>query len=122
MHSSDKGPSRVLSVITIVLGVLMASFLLLFGVANLIKPVVPYSYLDQNTRVCVMFILTGLVIIYAILRPYSGGILLCIFALIFFIIIIVNPVAVPVILIGILSIIRGRFNRRKILKRADQIS
>jgi len=122
MHSSDKGPSRVLSVITIVLGVLMASFLLLFGVANLIKPDVPYSYLDQNTRVCVMFILTGLVIIYAILRPYSGGILLCIFALIFFIIIIVNPVAVPVILIGILSIIRGRFNRRKILKRADQIS
>lgn len=122
MHSSDKGTSRVLSVITIVLGVLMASFLLLFGVANLIKPDVPYSYLDQNSRVCVMFILTGLVIIYAILRPYSGGILLCIFALIFFIIIIVNPVAVPVILIGILSIIRGRFNRRKILKRADQIS
>ncbi len=100
----------------------MASFLLLFGVANLIKPDVPYSYLDQNTRVCVMFILTGLVIIYAILRPYSGGILLCIFALIFFIIIIVNPVAVPVILIGILSIIRGRFNRLNILKRADQIS
>jgi len=122
MHSSDKGPSRVLSVITIVLGVLMASFLLLFGVANLIKPDVPYSYLDQNTRVCVMFILTGLVIIYAILRPYSGGILLCIFALIFFIIIIVNPVAVPVILIGILSIIRGRFNRRKVLKNTDQTS
>jgi hypothetical protein len=122
MYSSDKGPSRVFSVITIVLGVLVASFLLLFGVANLINPDVPDSYLDQNTRVCVMFILTGLVIIYAIIRPYSGGILLCICALIFFVIVIVNPVAVPAILIGILSIIRGRLNRPKSLKRVDQTS
>ena len=122
MHFPDLGPSPVLSVITIVLGVLMASFLLLFGVANLINPDVPESYLDQNTRVCVMFILTGLVIIYAIFRPYSGGILLCICALVFFIIVIINPVAVPIILLGVLSIIRGRLNQRKALKEADQTS
>ena len=116
MHSS------VLSVITIALGILMAFFLLLFGVANLINPDVRESYLDQNTRVCVMFILTGLVIIYAIFRPYSGGIFLCICALTFFIIVIINPVAVPIILLGVLSIIRGRHNQRKVLEGADQTS
>lgn len=122
MLSSDKGPSRVFNIITIILGVLMATFLLLFGVANLINPDVPESYLEQNTRVCVMFILTGLVIIYAIFRPYSGGIILFICALVFFVIIINNPVSIPVILVGILSIIRGYLNRRKVLKSADQTS
>ena len=122
MNSSDKGLSRVFSVLTIVLGVLVASFLLLFGVANLINPDVPDSYLDQNTRVCIMLILTGLVTIYTIFRPYSGGILLCICALIFFVIVIVNPVAVPVFLVGVMSIIRGYLNRRKVLKRANQTS
>ena len=118
MHFPDISHSPVLSIITIVLGVLMVSLLLLFGVANLINPDVPDSYLDQNTRVCVMSILTGLVIIYAIFRPYSGGILLCICALTF----ILNPVAVPIILLGVLSIIRGRLNQRKVLKVADQTS
>jgi predicted MFS family arabinose efflux permease len=101
---------------------MVAAFLLLFGVANLINPDVPDNYLEQNTRVCIMLILTGLVTIYAIFRPYSGGILLCICALVFFVIVIVNPVAVPVFLVGILSIIRGIRNRRKVLKGTEQIS
>jgi hypothetical protein len=101
---------------------MVAAFLLLFGVAELIIPDVPDSYLEQNTRVCIMLILTGLVTIYAIFRPYSGGILLCICALVFFVIVIVNPVAVPVFLVGILSIIRGHLNRPKSLKRVDQTS
>ena len=112
-------PSPVLSIITIVLGVLIASFLLLFGVANLINPDVPDSYLDQNTLVCVMFVLTGLLIIFAIFRPYFGGIILCISALVFFIFIIINPVVIPIILFGVLSIIRGRINRRKVLEGDD---
>ncbi len=104
----------MLNVIAIVLGVLMALVLLLFGVANLINPDVPDDYLDQNVRVCVMFMLTGLVTIYAIFRPFSDGILLCLGAVAFFIVVIINPVVVPVLLFGILSIIRGRRNRKKI--------
>lgn len=115
-------PSPVLSIITIVLGVLTASFLLLFGVANLINPDVPDSYLDQNTLVCVMFILTGLIIIFAIFRPYFAGIILSISALVFFIFIINNPVVIPIILFGVLSIIRGLINQRKVLEGDDPAS
>jgi len=110
----------VLSVITIALGGLMTLFLLLFGIANLVNPDVPDSYLNQNTRVCVMFILSSLIIIYAIFRPYSGGILLCICAVIFFFIVINNPVAFPIILIGILSTIRGFLLQRKDLEGTDR--
>jgi hypothetical protein len=120
MRFPEIGASPVLSVITIAFGILMTSFILLFGVANLISPDVPESYLDHNTRVCVVLILTGLVIIYAIFRPYSGRIILCICALIFFIIVISNPVAYPIILLGVLSIISGRLNHRKVLEEADQ--
>jgi hypothetical protein len=110
-----------LAVITIVLGVLLASLLLLFGIANLINPDVPDSYLDQNTRVCVMFILTGLVSIYALCRPFSGGILLCLcVAPLGFII--VNPVAVPVLLFGVLSIMRSRRSRQTASEDPDQPS
>jgi len=117
MNSSKKSSYSLLNIITIILGVLIASFLLLFGVANLINPDVPDKYLDQNIRVCVMFILTSLIIIYAIFRPYSGGILICISSLIFFIIVIINPVVVPLILFGILSIIR---DRRNVIKETEK--
>ena len=122
MKFPNIAPSTVLSIITIILGVLIASFLLLFGVANFINPDVPDSALDQNTRVCVMIILTGLIIIFAIFRPYFGGMILCICALVFFIIIIINPVVIPIILFGVLSIIRGRINRRKVLEGDDPAS
>ena len=122
MKITKKTPSSVLSNVTLALGVLMAAFLLLFGVANLISPDVPDKYLDQNTRVCVMLILTSLIIIFTIFRPYFGGIILCIVALVFFIIIIINPIVVPIVLFGILSIILGRINRRKVLKGDNQAS
>jgi predicted MFS family arabinose efflux permease len=122
MNSRSIGPSPILSVITIVLGALLALFLLLFGVGNLIHPDVPDSYLDQNTRVCVMVIFTGLMTIYAIFRPYSGGILLCICALTFFVIVIRNPISVPVIGLGILSVVRGRLQRRKVSEGTNQPS
>ncbi|MBA4312732.1 MAG: hypothetical protein C0417_08890 [Chlorobiaceae bacterium] len=122
MHFSNNLPFQIFSIITIVLGILVASFLLLIGVVELIDPHVPDNYLNQNTRVCIMVILTGLVTIYAIFRPYSGGILLCICALVFFVIVINNPIFIPIILFGILSIVRGYFNRRKVLKGTDQTS
>ena len=110
-----------LGVITIFLGVLLASLLLLFGIANLINPDVPDSYLDQNTRVCVLFILAGLVSIYALFRPFSGGILLCL-CVVPLGFMMVNPVAVPVLLLGVLSIVRGRHSRQTVSGDSDQPS
>jgi hypothetical protein len=68
----------LLSVITIIPAVLLASFFLFFGVANLISPDVPSSYLAENIIVCAMLILTAAVMIYTLFRPYSGGFFLCI--------------------------------------------
>jgi hypothetical protein len=67
----------MLRIITTILGVLMASLFLIFDVGNLINPDVLDSALDQNTRVCVTVIFTGVVSIYTLFRPYSGGIVLC---------------------------------------------
>ena len=108
-----------LRVITIVLGVMMASFFLLFGVANLISPDVPDNYLDQNTRMCVMLIIAGVVSIYALFRPYSGGILLCICAASLSVLIhsiAVLILAVPILVLGMLSIMRGRLSRQPVSK------
>jgi hypothetical protein len=121
MNPLNKSTTPIFSIITIILGGMMIVFGLLFGIANLIHPDVPDSYLDQNTRVCVMLIITSLVVIYAIFRPYSGGILLCICALAYFIIV-NNPLVYPIILLGILSIIRGIRERRKGLDENTQTS
>ena len=118
-------PTVLLTGITIVLGVLLATVLLLFGVAELLHPEVPASYLALNTRICVMMILTGLVSIYALFRPYSGGFLLCICAVVlgfifggFF----RNPITSVVLLLGVLSVIRGRLSRRTPPTDRDQAS
>lgn len=108
MPAASKVTLAVLRIITIVLLVLLASTLLFFGVANLVHPDVPDSALGQNTLVCLMFIAAGLFSIYAIFRPMSGGVVLCISGLVFFTAVIANPVAVPVILIGALSIARSK--------------
>ena len=118
-------PSVTLWIITIILGALMAFFFLLFGVGNLISPDVPESYLNQNTRVCVMLIITGVVSIYALFRPYSGGILLCIIAVSLGFIVYSTAVlilAVPILLIGVLFFIRGRFSRQIVSEEPDQPS
>ena len=117
--------STTLRIITITLGVLMAFFFLLFGIANLINPDVPDDYLNQNTRVCVMLIITGVVSIYALFRPYSGGILLCIIAVSFGFIVYSTAIlilAVPILLLGVLFFIRGRLSRKKVSEETDQPS
>ena len=106
MKLLNKNIAFVFSVITIALGVLLAGFILFFGVANLIHPDVPDNYLEQNMRVCILFILTGLVIIYSFFQPFSGGILLCICASVILIKVNQNPVAYPVIFLGGLSFMR----------------
>jgi hypothetical protein len=100
----------LLTVLTIVLGAVVAALLLLLGVANLIHPDVPSAYLAQNTRMCVLVCLAGILIVYALFRPRTGGVLLCIVAV---------PVGykIPavgglVLALGVLSVLRGRRARR----------
>jgi len=114
MNASNRGLDSVFSIITIVLGVLVAFFILFIGVVNLIHPDVPDNYLAQNTRVCIIFILTGLVTIYSFFRPASGGVILCICAGVIYIVINRNPVAYPILFLGLLSIIRALVKRRKV--------
>jgi len=113
MRPLRRSPAAVLAVITIVLGVLLACFLLLFGVANLINPEVSSDYLARNTRVCVMLILTAAVLVYALFRPLAGGIVLCVCAAVF-ILLIPNPIAVPILLLAVLSLVRGSISRRSL--------
>ena len=122
MQPVQKGTTPVSSVITIIFAVLIAAFLLLFGISNLIQPDVPDSYLEQNTRVCVIFILTGLATIYSIFSPLWGGVMLCLCSVVIFLVVSNNPIAYPIFLFGILQIIRGWLNRRKDLDRPSQTS
>jgi hypothetical protein len=112
-------PSRsfieTFNIIIVILAVTMSIFGLLMGVANLIQPTVPEQYLEQNTRVCVMLTISSVVIMFAVFRPFSGGILICICAVVYFIIV-NNPLVYPIILLGILSIIRAYLNKKKVLK------
>jgi len=116
----------LLAVITIIPGVLLASAFLFLGVVNLISPDVPSSALGQNTRVCATLILTATVLIYALFRPYSGGFVLCICAVVFGFIFHFHPfwvaVAGLVLLIGVLSVIRGRLSRRTASEDPEQAS
>lgn len=115
-------------VVTIVLGVLMAFVFLFFGITHLIGPDDPGSYLDLNTlntRICVIVTFIGVVSVYALFRPYSGGIILCICAVsLGFIIYAIEVLilAVPILLIGVLSVIRGRLSRRTVSEEPGQPS
>ena len=98
------------------LNVLLAIVFLFVGVVNLLSPDVSSDALGENTRVCATLILTAAILIYAIFRPFSGGFLLCICAVLIGVIFqfhpIFNAVAGFVLLMGVLSIIRGRRSRR----------
>ena len=106
----------MLKIIRIILGVLAAFFLLLYAVVNLINPEVSESYLNQNTLICVMMIITGVVVVFAIFRSLFGGILLCILSVVlgfvfggFF----HNPITPGVMLFGVFFIFAGYMARRK---------
>jgi hypothetical protein len=100
----------LLTVMTIVLGAVVAALLLILGITNLVDPDVPPDYLEQNTIISALVCLAGLLIVYALFRPRSGGFLLCIMAV---------PVgfAIPavgglVLALGVLTVLRGRRSRR----------
>ena len=100
----------------------MASLLLLFGVGNLINPDVAEGYLDLNTRVCVTVIFTGVVSVYALFYPFTGGIFLCIcaVALAFVSRVFDNPISIAILLLGGLSVICARLSRRTASEEPDQ--
>ena len=124
MRFPSTSPCTILRVITTILGVVMASLLLLFGVGNLINPDVAAGYLDLNTRVCVTVIFTGVVLLYALFRPFTGGILLCLcaVALAFVSQVFDNPLSIAILLLGGLSVICGRLSRRTVPEEPDQPS
>jgi hypothetical protein len=103
-----------LRVITTILNFLMASLLLPLGIGNLINPDVADSSLNLNTRVCLVVIFTGVVSIYTLFRPYSGGVFLCICAVVLGFVsrVFDNPLSIAILLLGGLSVICGRLSRR----------
>ena len=130
-----------LFVITIIPAVLLAFFFLFLGVVSLISPDVPENALAENTLVGAMLILTAAVLIYALFRPYSGGFFLCICAVPFGFIFnafhlsnalypsreagyhpFFSAVAGLVLLLGVLSVIRGRLSRRTASEDPEQPS
>ena len=135
------GRYTLLSVVTIIPGVLLASFFLFFGVVTLVSPDVPENALAENTVVGAMLILTAAVLIYALLRPYSGGFFLCIcavpFALIFNAFHLSNvlypsrdvgyahffsAITSLILLLGVLSVIRSRLSRGTASEDSEQPS
>ena len=114
MTFSRKSLASALTVVVVVLGVLLAAILLLLGVANLIRPDVSPGDLAQNARVCVTVILAGLGSIYALLRPYSGGVLLLVCAVALGVVFggfFRNPITSAVLLLGVLSVVRALLSR-----------
>jgi len=113
----------MLKIIRIIVGAITALFLLLFGAANLIHPEVSESFLDQNTRICVMMIITGVAAVYAIFQPLTGGILLCVLAVgLSFVFggFFHNPITPAVMLEGLFFIFAGFISRHKIRKVSNQ--
>jgi hypothetical protein len=112
----------------------MATVFLFWGVHSLLNPFVPEELLAQNALVCGVLILTAAVLIYALFRPYSGGVLLCIWAVPFGFMLYAfrlslwgalypsreaagyHPVFAAisglVLLLGLLFVLRGRLSRR----------
>jgi hypothetical protein len=135
------GRYTLLSVVTIIPGVLLASFFLFLGVVTLVSPDVPENALAENTVVGAMLILTAAVLIYALLRPYSGGFFLCIcavpFALIFNAFHLSNvlypsrdvgyahffsAITGLILMLGVLSVIRSRLSRGTASEDSEQPS
>lgn len=134
MRFPRKPLHTLLLVITIIPAVLLASVFLFWGVNSLLNPFVPGELLAENTLACAVLILTAAVLIYALFRPYSGGILLCVWAVPFGFILyafrlslfsalypssqaagyhpIFAAVSGLVLLLGLLFVTRGRLSRR----------
>ncbi len=133
MRAAHKRPGTPLTVITTIPAALLASVFLFWGVHSLLYPFVPEELLGQNTLLCAVLILTAAVLVYALFRPYSGGVLLCLWAVPFGFILhafrlsiwrvlypawaigyhpVFAAITGLVLLLGVLFAIRGRLSRR----------
>lgn len=133
MRFPHKPRHTLLLVITIIPAVLLASVFLFWGVHSLANPFVSERLRAENTGICAALILTAAILAYALFRPYSGGFLLCIWAVPFGFILnafrlsiwsalypswevgyhpIFSAITCLVLLLGVLFVIRGRLSRR----------
>jgi uncharacterized membrane protein HdeD (DUF308 family) len=112
-EKSTKIPIRS---IRLIIGIFMAIILITVGVVNLINPDVPIGFMDKNTHVCSMLILTGAITIYALFRPFSGGLLICLCTAGLGYVFggyLQNPTTPVVLLLGLFFIVSAYFTRKK---------
>lgn len=64
--------TTIINVAILIVGLLVSGFLLLFGVANLINPDVPDAYLKQNTKVCLVVCIIGVVFLLLAIAAFRG--------------------------------------------------
>jgi len=120
MSSPSKSFIETFNIIIVILATTMSILGWLMGLGNLIQPTVPEQYSEQNTRVCVELIISSFVIIYSAFHSLYGGILLFICSLLYFMIV-TNPLVYPIILLGVLSIIRAYLNQKKVLNEIGKV-
>jgi hypothetical protein len=109
--------------IRLIVGVFMAIILITVGVVNLIKPDVPVGFMDENTQICAMLILTGAITIYALFRPFSGGLLICLCTAGLGYVFggyLHNPITLVVLILGLFFMISAYFTRKKPEKNAEK--
>jgi hypothetical protein len=66
--STEISVSRPVRVLLLVVMLFLAAFLLIFGISNLLHPLVAASYRSQNTIVCLGVSFLGLVLIFLAIR------------------------------------------------------
>jgi hypothetical protein len=131
MWKSQNRLHAVLLIVAIILGSLLSALFLFLGVANLMSTAFPETALTENAVVSAVLILTAAILIYALFRPSFGGLLLCICAVpcgfvfnAFHLSHVFYPsrevgyhpfwsaITCLVLLLGVLSVIRGRIRQR----------
>lgn len=83
MSDQKKSLNTVLRIVHIILNLLLAVPSIGIGAMTLISPDVPAEALTENAIVGVALLATAAVLIYDVFRPFSGGLLLLVWAVAF---------------------------------------
>ncbi len=83
MSSQNNTQSTVLRIAQLILNLLLAVPSVAIGAVTLISPDVPAEALVENTIVGVALLATGALLTYGLFRPFSGGLLLLVWAVAF---------------------------------------
>lgn len=67
--------SVIINVIILIISLNVSGFLLLFGIANLIKPDVPDAYMTQNTWICFLVCSIGIAFLLLAVASIRGIVL-----------------------------------------------